>query len=462
MSIQLPYGAARVISAIRTAGGRPMLVGGCVRDWLMDHDLVPKDIDIEVYGISDPDRLLGVLSCAGRVTEAGRQFGVFKVRAGHADIDVSLPRRDSKTGAGHRGFSVLADSGLGFAEATARRDFGVNAIMMDPVTGELTDPHGGLTDLVDGVLRHVSPAFSDDPLRVLRAVQFAARFGFTLAPETAALCRQLAPAYSELSAERVWGEWEKIGAKGIRISHALKVLAETGWEQHFPELAALHGIEQDAEWHPEGDVHVHSGLAADQAVKLARDAGLTGDDRFTVVMAALLHDLGKVSTTKVSPKTGRIISHKHAEAGVLPAITFLTRIDAPAALRRRVYPLVKEHMNCFGSPTGPAVRRLARRLGAAGASIEELVMVVGADCAGRGDPDAPNRAARWLARAATLQVQEKPVPGILTGADLIAAGMTPGPVFRTVLDAALEVQDAGLITDKPSALRWLAAYWEKD
>lgn len=445
--------AERVLAVIRQAGGRPMLVGGCVRDAILNPGIPAKDIDIEVYGITDPDQLGAALATAGKVAEAGKSFGVFKITAGSTCIDVSLPRRESKVGSGHRGFAVIPDSTIGFAEASARRDFTINAMMADPETGEITDCHGGLSDLASGVLRHTSAAFAEDPLRILRAVQFAARFAFRLAPETALLCRRLAGSFKELPVERVWGEFEKIGTRGKDISAALAALEQTWWEVHFPQIDVLHTVPQDPEWHPEGNVHVHSGLAADQAARLADAAGLTGEDRFAVVFAALVHDFGKVTHTHWL--NGRITSHGHAEAGVEPAQAFLRSIGCPEAITARIVPLVREHMSCIGQPTKPAVRRLARRL--APATMTELALVVGADRAGRGDPDAPNPAAPWLEMAANLTISERPAKGLLTGDHLIAAGMTPGPAFRPLLAAALEAQDAGEFDTEDGALRWLAA-----
>jgi tRNA nucleotidyltransferase (CCA-adding enzyme) len=452
LSIPLSADAARVLAVIRSAGGRPMLAGGCVRDAILSPGRPPKDIDVEVYGIADPDVLLAPLSAIGKVTEAGKAFGVLKVRAREAEIDVSLPRRESKTGAGHRGFAVIPDGALGYAEASARRDFTVNALMADPATGEVIDCHGGLADLEAGVLRHTSAAFAEDPLRVLRAVQFAARFGFTLAPKTAALCRRLAGTFAELPVERVWCEVEKIGTRGTVITAALSVLSDTGWERHFPQIAALHAVPQDAGWHPEGNVHVHAGLAADQAARLADDAGLTGTDRFVVVIAALAHDFGKVTHTQWN--AGRITSHGHAAAGVEPAGTFLRSIGCPEATVARILPLVREHMCCTGRPTKPAVRRLARRL--VPATLAELTLVVGADQKGRGNPGAPNPAAAWLEIGRGLSVQERPAKGLLTGDHLIAAGMTPGPAFKPILAEALAAQDAGEFEDEAGALAWFA------
>ena len=444
--------AERVLDAIRRTGGRPMLVGGYVRDAIMNPGTASKDIDVEVYGAADPGALALALADAGKVTEAGKAFGVLKVRAGDTDMDISLPRRESKTGAGHRGFDVIPDGSLGFREASGRRDFTVNALMADPATGEVIDHWNGMADLRAGVLRHTTAAFAEDPLRVLRAVQFAARFGFRLAPETAILCGQLADSYAELPVERVWCEMEKIGTRGTRISVALETLEVSGWERHVPQIAALHAVPQDAGWHPEGDVWTHSGLAADQAARLADEAGLTGTDRFVVVMAALAHDFGKVTHTQWCD--GRIVSHGHAAAGVEPAQAFLRSIGCPEGITDRILPLVHEHMCCTGRPTKPAVRRLARRL--VPATLAELALVCGADQAGRGDPDAPNPAAAWLEMGRGLSVQERPAKGLLTGDHLIAAGMVPGPAFRPLLADALAAQDAGEFEDEAGALRWLA------
>jgi tRNA nucleotidyltransferase (CCA-adding enzyme) len=450
--------AERVLAAIRRTGGRPMLVGGYVRDAIMG--IASKDIDVEVYG-AGLVALTQALERAGlQVSEVGKSFGVLKVFGpglGTGGMDVSVPRREHKAGSGHCGFDVwLSEPGtepVSFREASGRRDFTINSLMADPQTGEVIDCWGGLADLEAGILRHTTSAFAEDPLRVLRAVQFAARFGWRLAPETAVLCQSLAPSYAELPSERVWGEVEKIGTRGDSITAALEVLAETGWERHFPQIAALHGIEQDPEWHPEGDVWAHSGLAGDQAARLAHDAGLRGTDRLVVVMAALLHDAGKVTHTQRCG--GRITSHGHAAAGVEPAREFLRSVGCPGGIRARILPLIREHMNCIGRPTRPAVRRLARRV--APATLAELSLVVGADRAGRGDPAEPNPAAAWLEMGRALQVDARPAKGILTGGHLIAAGMAPGPAFKPLLAAALEAQDAGEFDDEEGALRWLAA-----
>lgn len=455
--IDLTPATTRVLDAITAAGGHPFLVGGCVRDAILEPERVPKDVDIEVFGL-DVDSLAGALGTVGNVDEVGREVSVLKIRVAGEDFDVALPRRDSKVGTGHRGFEVVADPGCTLAEASGRRDFTLNALMFDPVTQEVVDCWGGLGDLQAGVLRHTTEAFADDPLRVLRGVQFSARFGFTMDPGTAALCRSLADSYAELSTERVWTEWHKIATKGVHLPAALATLDQTGWERHFPQISGLHGVEQDPRWHPEGDVHAHAGLAGDKAAELADAAGLTGDDRAVVVFAALAHDFGKVTHTQHAIQPGepdRITSRGHAEAGVEPAREFLRSIGAPRHILDRVLPLVREHMvaTTAEAVSKPGVRRLARRL--APASMTEWALVTAADKGGRGAGSVEPGTQRWMRLADELVVTATPEQGILRGEHLIAAGMHPGPAFAPILRDSVAAQDDGAFTDEAGAVRWL-------
>ena len=451
----LPREVAWAIHEMRTIGGRPLLVGGCVRDAILG--LPSKDIDIEVHGGVDIEELAEVLSSVGTVTEAGKSFGVLKVHAGGVDLDVSLPRRDSKAGTGHRGFSVTTDASLTLAEASARRDFTINSVMLDPVTGEVIDCHGGLADLADGILRHTSDAFGEDPLRVLRGVQFAARFGFTMAPETVELCQSLfgTDEARSLSLERIWGEWEKIGTRGTAISKALGVLEETCWMNGYPALANMSCVIQDPSWHPEGDVLTHAGLAADQAARLADEAGITGEDRLVLVFAALLHDAGKPAKTKLEDD-GRVTAHGHDKAGVEPARDFLHSIGCPDHIVNRITPLIREHMNVLTKPTPSTVRRMARRL--APATMSELAIVSAADVNGRGVAKEASSADAWLEMSRSLKVEERPAKGLLTGDHLITLGLKPGPEFKVILAAALAAQDDGAFDDETGATEWVFDY----
>lgn len=392
--MQLPVELAPVLSALRRVG-RPRIVGGAVRDWLLG--LSPKDLDIEVGGASFAD-LHRVLAPLGATDVVGRSFGVIKLRlSSGVEYDISLPRRESKTGAGHRGFAVAPDPLLDDAGAAARRDFTVNAIAWDPCAACLIDPYGGESDLRARRLRHTSPAFAEDPLRVLRALQLAGRFDLTLDPATAELCRAIAPTYHELPVERVWHEWAKWAEKSAppfgRPSAGLRVLIETRWLSHFPELAALSGCPQDPEWHPEGDVFTHTAHACDA---LARDPDWLNADarrRRLLMFAVLLHDAGKPACTRLEEKpvdSGRLrwVSPGHEPAGVAPAEAFLTRIGAPLDHTPAITPLVANHMvHHHGGPDGlgpNAIRRLARRLHPS--TLAELATVMRADNAGRPPP----------------------------------------------------------------------------
>jgi tRNA nucleotidyltransferase (CCA-adding enzyme) len=258
MTAELPPFVGDVASAVRSAGGRALVVGGWVRDHLLGR--TSKDVDLEIFGLS-PARLRELLGRFGAVNTVGESFTVYKV----GDVDVSLPRRDSKTGRGHRGFTVDGDPSMSIAEAARRRDFTINAIAFDPLTGEHLDPWGGIRDLERRVLRAVDArTFPDDSLRVLRAVQFAARFTLDVEPSTRELCRRIP--LDDLPAERIWGEIEKLVVLADRPSLGLEVALDLGAvDRLFPELRALVGCPQEPEWHPEGDVWIHTLMVTDEA-----------------------------------------------------------------------------------------------------------------------------------------------------------------------------------------------------
>ena len=448
-----------MLDAIR-AVGRPRLVGGGVRDWLLG--TAPKDFDVEVAG-ADFETLHRVLTPFGSTDIVGRSFGVIKVRsrATGSEYDFSLPRRESKTGAGHRGFAVAPDPHLSDAEAAARRDFTVNAIALDPFSGELIDPHGGRRDLQARVLRHTSAAFSEDPLRVLRAFQLAARFDFTLAPETAALCRSIAGSFHELPVERIWGEWEKWAAKATRPARGLAVLEESGWLRHFPEVAALRGTPQEPAWHPEGDVFTHTQHCLDALVALPAWQASEAPRRRRLMFGVLAHDFGKPPTTAYVEKRGamRWVSPGHESAGGPLAQAFLRRIGAPLEYDAPVCALVVHHLaHHHGAAefTESAVRRLARRL--APATIDELALVMRADANGRpplASPEIHVRIDDLVARAHALALADMAPKPIVLGRHLLTLGLKPGPEFKPLIDAAFEAQLDGAFADEAGGLAWL-------
>jgi tRNA nucleotidyltransferase (CCA-adding enzyme) len=456
MSALMPDELAAIVSGTPELR-RAYLVGGCVRDWLLGR--ANKDFDLEVFGVTY-EQLERGLARWGRTDLVGRSFGVVKLttRTGQT-FDFSIPRRDSKVGPGHKGFAISFDPDITTQEAAARRDFTINALMFDPRRGEVLDFFGGQEDLRNRRLRHTSAAFSEDPLRVLRGMQFAARFDLRAAGETVELCRGIKGGYGELAVERVREEWFKWAEKSVKPSRGLEFLAQTEWVEHFPEVHALRGTRQDPEWHPEGDVFTHTGHCLDALVQLPGWQAAEAESRIVLSLAVLAHDFAKPQTTREEMKDGqwRIVSPGHEEAGGPLAEQFLERIQAPNAIRARVAPLVKNHLAHLQTLSDRAVRRLARRLEPA--TIQELLLVITADQCGRPPkpPVVSDSVLDLQARAAALQVQRRaPVP-ILTGRHLMELGLRPGKEFGVILEAAFDAQLEGKFADVAGARQWLAA-----
>jgi tRNA nucleotidyltransferase (CCA-adding enzyme) len=363
-------------------------------------------------------------------------------------LDVSLPRRERKTGRGHRAFYIEGDPHMSFEEAARRRDFTVNAVLEDPLTGEIIDPFGGRADMEAGLLRAVAPeTFVEDSLRVLRAAQFAARFDFRVEEKTVELCRSID--LTDLPAERVWGELEKILLAAGRPSVGLRWLDRLdATPQLFPEIEALKGVPQEPEWHPEGDVFVHTLLVCDRARELIDD--LDYPRQVTLMVAALCHDFGKPPTTEFAE--GRTRSRGHDEAGVAPTLAFLDRLKLFTLdgydVRAQAVALVREHLKPGEfyrkreEVTDGAFRRLARRC-----ELELLYRVAKADSLGRNAPWVPREkwfdaeAQEWfIARARELSIQHKPPEPILLGRHLLEMGLKPSPLVGEVQRAVYELQ----------------------
>lgn len=434
---------------VRAAGGRAFLVGGCVRDGLMSVSGI-KDFDIEVFGLM-PDRLRSTLERRFRLDLVGLSFGVLKIH-GH-DIDVSLPRRESKQGAGHRGFLVDSDPMMSVKEAASRRDFTVNAVYLDPLTGEYEDPWGGREDLEKGVLRHVSDKFSEDPLRVLRGMQFIARFGLEPVSSTVEMCRRMQ--IENLPPERLMEEFRKFLLKGVWMSKGMDFLRQTGWVRHFPELKRLIGCRQDPEWHPEGDVWNHTCCSLD-AFAAERHRWSDEHDNLVVGLAVLCHDMGKPFCTRYDRKKGRIRSLGHDVQGVEPTMSFLRRITREDRILKEVPPLVKCHMLPFSMwksrARDSAIRRLALKVG----SIDRLIRVCMADEAGRPPLPVSTEALEWLSREASrLQVRDAMPRPIIQGRDLIALGWKPSVSFGVILKNCFEAQLDGAFSDHESGVAYL-------
>lgn len=455
----LPPELDRIVRALHTSGYRALIAGGAVRDHLLG--LEPKDFDIEVYGVTF-DVLKDLLEHHGRIDLVGQSFGVVKLTvSGGRVYDFSLPRRDNKIGRTHRDFLATFDPGITPQEAASRRDFTINAMAFDLMANEILDFSNGREDLKNRILRATSAAFREDPLRVLRGMQFACRFNLTVDPATAAECRAIAGEYSTIAQERIAEEFMKWATKAAHPGRIAEYLATTGWIIHFPEIVNILNVPQDPEWHPEGDVGLHTMLVVDAAAKIGARDSLEPDDRAVLLFSALTHDFAKVGTTALRERNGRLrwTAHGHEAAAGPLARAFLERIGIKAAIVDQVVPLVENHLahsSLRNDVTPRTIRRLALRL--APASITQLLRLIEADHSGRPPLPAglPESAIRMRDMAAAQAVETKPQPALILGRHVLPYfDNRPGPHIGEITRAAYEAQTDGVFSTEEEALAWL-------
>jgi tRNA nucleotidyltransferase (CCA-adding enzyme) len=435
--------------AYKKIGGMALLVGGAVRDFVMGTE--PNDLDIEVYGLGEYEIKRVLIAHGFRAEAVGDSFGVIQAKRDDLEIDVSPPRRENKVGRGHKGFIVTCDPSMTPKEAAARRDFTINSMAQNILTGEIIDPWDGRGDLEQGILRGTSEHFSEDPLRVLRGVRFAGRFGFSFDPRTALECRSIVGEASSLATDRIWGEWRKLLDTGKFWGHAMSALMDSGWWVLYPELQAMYGTRQDPKWHPEGDVWEHTKKVTGAMAFVASER----PDKVQLVLAALCHDMGKPCCTGSD-----FTAPGHAQKGAEIAEQFLERIHAPAQVnglpvKEIVLPLVQEHMlQEEVAASDKAVRRLAVRLGKA--SVEQLSLVIMADRLGRkakpSDRTFPGELCAVAERLAVAQEAPKP---LVMGRDLIPLGWKQGKEMGDFLREAFEAQLDGQFSTKEAGIEWL-------
>jgi len=449
-----------ICEAVGGIGGKALLVGGSVRDRFIGQ--ISKDFDIEVYGL-EPERLEEIVSGFGKVSDVGRAFGILKISSeGGIDIDVSVPRRDSKIGEGHRGFAVKTEPNMSVEDAARRRDFTINSMAADPLTGEIFDPFNGIQDLRERRLRVTDPErFRDDPLRVLRGLQFMARFGLNLEPETARIMESMVPELKKLPKERFLEEWKKMLLKSEMPSIGLITGMALGvFHELHPELPPLKETPQEKEWHSEGDVWIHTLMAVDEAAQIIRRENLSEEKSWVVMLATLAHDFGKPAVTGF--EEGRLKSHGHESAGKEPAKTFLNTLGVDNLTTEKVIRIVVNHLapatfyiseEIKGEKISDgAIRRLAQRIHPA--TIQELVLVAEADHLGRGplsDPEMSEQlllsfgefpAGEWLLeRARKINVENSKPADLIRGRQLIALGFEKGKSIGEIIDLANRLRD---------------------
>ena len=430
--------------SVDKAGGRVYFVGGFVRDAIMGNHC--KDIDIEVHGIS-PSELEAILDTFGERIEIGKSFGIYNIKG--CSVDIAMPRMEIATGRGHRDFSVEVDPFIGEKKAARRRDFTINSMMKNVLTGEISDPYGGQKDLDMGIIRHVcDDSFAEDPLRVLRAAQFAARFEFAIADETIALCRSMP--LDELSAERVFDELCKALVKADKPSLFFENLRAMGkLSQWFPEVEQLIGIQQNAKFHPEGDVWTHTMAVLDDAATRR----ISAKNPIGLMLSALTHDFGKIICTETV--NGVIHAYKHETEGLPIIKQFMERITSEAALIKYVLNMASLHMKPNTTAAhNSSVKATNRMFDESVEPCDLIHLALSDDCGKSALPEYVSSEA-FLRERYDIFTEYMSRPYV-TGKDLIEAGISPGKNMGTLLRFSHKLRLAGV--DKASALKQTLAY----
>ena len=460
--MKLPNILYRISKELKNKSAKGIIVGGSVRDHFLE--LPIKDYDVEVYGLERLEELETILAQYGSVNLVGKSFGVLKFIYEGEEYDFSFPRTEEKVGVGHRGFEVEVNGALAYAEASKRRDFTLNALGYDIEDDKFLDPFGGLKDIKQKRLRHIDDeTFVEDPLRVYRAVQFSARFGYTLADETFALCQKMVSEgmLEELPKERVYLEWQKLLLKSPKPSIGFELMRALGITQrYFPELHALIDVPQSSKWHPEGDVWIHTMMTVDAMVNICRSGYPHPDNNkqyLKFMIAIICHDLGKATHTTIE-EDGHIRAIGHEKAGVEPTKSLLYRLTNEHDFINSILPLVEHHLKPSQFYQGKAQKSAFRRL-ATKVNIEELVVVAKADFLGRTTKESLEGvyyAGEWmLEKAKGLNISKKPLEPLLQGRDLITLGLEPSPKFKEILNIVYEKQLSGEILSRDEAFRFL-------
>ena len=430
MDAGIDAGALRVVETLRRAGFQALLAGGCVRDLALGR--APKDWDVATD--AGPEEVAALFA---NTVAVGAQFGISVVMLDEGDYEVARFRRDGPYRNGRRPASIEPADARADAQ---RRDFTINGLFYDPASDEILDYVGGQQDLDAKVIRAIGDPvarFAEDHLRLLRAVRFAARLGFTIAPTTwDALCAQ-AECIAGVSAERLRDELTLLLTEGGAVC-GLHLLDQSGLLQAvLPEVAAMRGVPQDAEFHPEGDVWTHVQLLFEYLDKPSAE----------LAWSALLHDIGKPSTMV---RAERIRFHGHDAVGAKMAAAICGRLRMSNEARRVICTLVADHMRVshVRQMRPSTLMRLLRE-----PHFHELLRLHRADClASHGKLDLYEFCQEQLA---ALKKEHLRPPALLTGSDLIALGFAPGPLFREILAAVEDAQLEGQLDSYQSALRFV-------
>ncbi|MBP7783760.1 MAG: CCA tRNA nucleotidyltransferase [Aliarcobacter sp.] len=431
-----------ILINLQELGATPILVGGCVRDYFLN--IPVKDYDVEIFGIDCFEIIEKSLKKYGSVKLVGKSFGVLTLRVDEYDFDFALPRIEKKTGNTHQDFEVITNANLSFKEAAIRRDFTINAIGYDFSKKEFLDPFNGINDLRNKTIKHIDDdTFIEDSLRVYRAVGFASRFDFKIEEKTKVLCKQIVlnDELKYLPKERIYEELKKLFLKSSKPSIGFELIRELGILKYFPELEVLINCIQEPEYHPEGDVWIHTMMCLDEMARILKEENIKDEyKKLYLFYAILCHDFGKPFCTK--EVNGKITSFKHENLGIEPTISFLSKLTNEKKFIEIVCSLVKNHLAPFqlylAESSLKAIKRLSLKV-----NIEDLCLVCLADCLGRdiSDKDKCPKATSWLLNSAKeLNIQNKAIAPLVQGRDLIALGYKPSKKFKDILDFAFDLQ----------------------
>ncbi|MFA9239051.1 MAG: CCA tRNA nucleotidyltransferase [Candidatus Paceibacteria bacterium] len=431
-----------ILINLQELGATPILVGGCVRDYFLN--IPVKDYDVEIFGIDCFEIIEKSLKKYGSVKLVGKSFGVLTLRVDEYDFDFALPRIEKKIGNTHQDFEVIINTNLSFKEAAIRRDFTINAIGYDFSKKEFLDPFNGINDLRNKTIKHIDDdTFIEDSLRVYRAVGFASRFDFKIEEKTKELCKQIVlnDELKYLPKERIYEELKKLFLKSSKPSIGFELIRELGILKYFPELEVLINCIQEPEYHPEGDVWIHTMMCLDEMARILKEENIKDEyKKLYLFYAILCHDLGKPFCTKEI--NGKITSFKHENLGIESTISFLSKLTNEKKFIEIVCSLVKNHLAPFqlylAESSLKAIKRLSLKV-----NIEDLCLVCLADCLGRdiSDKDKCPKATSWLLNSAKeLNIQNKAIEPLVQGRDLIALGYKPSKKFKDILDFAFDLQ----------------------
>ena len=442
ITFDIPKVLEDILNDLQELGAKPILVGGCVRDHFLS--IPVKDYDVEIFGIDSYETIENSLKKFGSVKLVGKSFGILTLKVDSYDFDFALPRTEKKTGNTHQDFEVTTNANLSFEQAAIRRDFTINAIGYDFLKKEFLDPFNGINDLEKKLIKHIDDkTFIEDSLRVYRAVGFASRFNFKIEEKTKELCKQIisSDALEYLPKERIFEELKKLFLKSEKPSIGFELIRQLGILKYFPELKALIGCIQDKEYHPEGDVWIHTMMCLDELAKIIRVEKIEDEyKKLYLFYGILCHDLGKPFCTQEI--NGKITSHKHEVLGIEPTISFLSKLTNEKKIIEIVCSLVKSHLAPFqlylAESSLKAIKRLSLKV-----NIEDLCLLCLADCLGRDIPEKDKcyKATTWLLeKAKELEIHNEPIKALVQGRDLIELGFKPSKEFKEILDFAFDLQ----------------------